>query len=65
MVESLEDHVAVIGSPNLNFETFGRSPKLETERGPQVESGDCRLGRLGSGMWQAGTSNAVAPACVG
>jgi hypothetical protein len=30
-----------------------------------VESGDRQLGRSGSGMWQAGTSKAIAPACVG
>jgi hypothetical protein len=30
-----------------------------------VKSGDYRLGRSGSGMWKADTSNAVAPACVG
>jgi hypothetical protein len=29
-----------------------------------MESGDCRLGRLGSGMWKAGTSKVVAPGCV-
>jgi hypothetical protein len=29
-----------------------------------VESGDRRLGRSGSGMWKAGTSMVVAPACV-
>jgi hypothetical protein len=30
-----------------------------------VESGDHWLERLGSGMWKASTSKAIAPACVG
>jgi hypothetical protein len=30
-----------------------------------VENGDRRLGRSGSGMWQAGTSKVVGLACVG
>jgi hypothetical protein len=39
--------------------------KLETGWGPYVETGDRQLGRSGSGMWKAGTSNVVAPTCVG
>jgi hypothetical protein len=35
--------------------------KLETGRGPWVESGDRWLGRSESGVWQAGTSKVVAP----
>jgi hypothetical protein len=39
--------------------------KLETKQDPQVESGDCRLGRSMSDLWKAGTSKAIALTCVG
>jgi hypothetical protein len=67
MIEWLEDHVAAICSFKLNFGLFFGSSWLtpETGRGPLVESRDPWLGRLESGLWQADTSKAVAPACVG
>jgi hypothetical protein len=59
MSEWSEDHVTAICSLNTNLD------KLETGRDPYVESGDHRLGRSESGMWQADTSMVIASTYVG
>jgi hypothetical protein len=66
MAEWSEDHGVAIGSLH-STPWFSRWKwvKLQTGRGPYVESGDSCFGKSGSGMWQAGTSKVVALACVG
>jgi hypothetical protein len=51
MVEWSEDHVAVISSLHSTlWVSRWNLVKLQTRRGPLVESGDSWLERLGSGM---------------
>jgi hypothetical protein len=58
--------MVVIGSLNLNFGLVGRT-WLNWRPGGALrwKEEDHRLGRSGSVMWQAGTSNIVAPSYVG
>jgi hypothetical protein len=66
MAKWSEDHMVVIGSLNSNFGLVGRTWLNWRPGGTlmwKVE--DHRLGRSGSVMWQARTSNVVAPSYVG
>jgi hypothetical protein len=66
MVEWSKDHVAAIGFLNFNFGLIGEillNWRLGGALRWKVE--DRRLGRVVSVMWKAGTSQVVAPACVG
>jgi hypothetical protein len=65
MAEWSKDHVAAIGSLNLNTLIFDKDVvKMETGRVHygKVETTGWEGRRVG--MWQAGTSKVVAPACV-
>jgi hypothetical protein len=63
MAEWSKDHVAAIGYLNLTLVSW-IIVKLETGRGPYVESADRRMEWSGSGLWKAGTFKALAPTCV-
>jgi hypothetical protein len=62
MTEWSKEHVADIGS--LKTQHFGLLVKMETGRGHKGKVGTAGWEGRGVGMWQAGTSKVVAPACV-
>jgi hypothetical protein len=64
MAEWSEDHVAAVCFLNLNL-VLVDDLWLNWRPDEPVKNEDRRLGRSGSGLWNAGTFKVVAPTCVG